>query len=134
MSIPDPIGDIVTLLLADDAVTALVDERVFGAELPAEEAKEMPRAAVVVSPAGGPGRPGTVKYRRLRVDTTCFGVDLLESWQVHAAVREALETLAHRDGSLFSILMASEAANARDQAKQWPTCYASYRVLTATAL
>lgn len=134
MSIPDPIADIVTLLLADNAVAALVDERVFGAELPADEAKDMPRAAIVVSPAGGPGRPGTVKYRRLRVDTICFGADLLESWQVHAAVREVLETLAHRDSSLFSIEMSSEAANARDPVKQWPTCYASYRVLTATAL
>lgn len=130
MTIADPIADIRTLLLADTAVAALVDTRVFGGELPQAEAAQMPRAAVVVSPAGGPGRPKFMKIRHTRVDTICYGATLHDSWKLHLAVREALETLDHRSSSVMAIEAASDAANARDSVKQWPTCYASYRVLS----
>lgn len=130
MTVPDTLDDIRTLLLADAAVAAATSSRVFSGELPEEESRLMPRAAVVVSPAGGPGRQGTTKYRRTRVDTTCYGATLHESWQVHLAVREALETLSRRDNSLISLEMTSDGALARDPLKQWPTCYASYRLLS----
>jgi hypothetical protein len=131
VTIPDPLAAIIALLLDDDAVTALADGRVFGGELPEEHNAAMPQPAVVVSPAGGPGRPGTIKYRRNRIDTICYGATLLQSWQLHLAVREALETMG-RDGAVFTASISSDGANARDPVKQWPTCYASYSVLSAT--
>jgi hypothetical protein len=134
MTIADPIADIRTLLLADTAVAALVDTRVFGGELPEAESAQMPRAAVVVSPAGGPGRPKFMKIRHTRVDTICYGATLHDSWALHLAVREALETLARSSGSLKAIEMSADAANARDPVKQWPTCYASYRVLSTISV
>jgi hypothetical protein len=134
MTIADPISDIRTLLLADTAVAGLVDTRVFGGELPEAESAQMPRAAVVVSPAGGPGRPKFMKIRHTRVDTICYGATLHDSWQLHLAVREALETLARPSGSVKAIEMSAEAANARDPVKQWPTCYASYRVLSTISV
>lgn len=133
MTLPDPIGDIRNLLLADAGVTAITS-LVYGGELPEEEAANMPQAAVVIAPSGGLGRLKTMLTRTIRVDTTCYGATLHDSWNLHLAVREALETMSRPTGSVKTIEMASEAANARDSVKQWPTCYASYTVLTTTAV
>jgi hypothetical protein len=49
----DPIGALVAHLTADPQVSALVADRVFGGELPAEETQAMPRKAIVVRSSGG---------------------------------------------------------------------------------
>lgn len=131
MSVPDPIELVVTLLRADTDVAALVAARVYGGALPEDLA--MPQAAVVVRPAGGPGRRGAQGWRLNRVDTVCYGATLRESWQTHLAVREALETLTPADG-LKEAHVTSDGTNALDPVTQWPTCYASFLVLsTVTA-
>lgn len=130
MAVPDPIKDIRAHLLADTGVQALVGTRVFHSELPASESGSMPRQSVVVSQAGGPGRPKTLKTRNLRIDTFCYGATLYESYELHLAVREALETLAH-SGSVKTVEMVTDGLNGRDPDKQWPVCFASYRALTA---
>lgn len=134
MTLPDPIADIRTHLLADSAVAALVGTRVFGGELPQALATDTPPASVVVKPSGGVGRLKRMKTRMIRVDTICYAATLHDSWALHLAVREALETMSRPTGSVKTIEMASEAANARDSAKQWPTCYASYSALTTTTV
>lgn len=133
MSAPDIIAELVSLLLDDTTVSDLTDDRVFSGELPETESVAMPRASVVVSPAGGPGRQGVEKWRRNRVDTICYGPSLGEAWTLHLAVREALETLARRSDAVISIEISSDGALARDPVKQWPTAYASYGVLSAVA-
>lgn len=130
MSIPDPIAELTDMLLADTAVVALVDENVFGGELPVELNVSMPVAAVVLSPAGGPGRRRALKLRRTRVDTTCYGPTLEDAWALHTAVREALENMA-RTSTLLDVETSSDGSLARDATTQWPTCYASYLVLSA---
>jgi hypothetical protein len=129
----DPIADIRALLLADEAVSALVDERVFHSELPAKETADMPRAAIVIAGAGGPGRGKTTHLRRLRIDTICYGAALYESQRVHDAVRNVLENLERAYGSVKSIETNVEGQNARDPVKQWPVCFATYNVLTTIA-
>ena len=129
MSIPDPVSLIVVLLKADTDVAALVSDHVYGGGLP--KGLEMPQAAVVVSAAGGPGRAGSEGWRRNRIDTTCYGTTLHESWQLHLAVREALETLAPADG-LKEAHTISDGANAIDPVELWPCAYASYLVLSTT--
>lgn len=128
--IPDPIGELVVLLKADAAVAAIAGARVFSGGLPESGRGSMPQACVVVSPAGGPGRLGYNRYRRTRVDTTCYGVSLKESWDLHLVVREVLELL-RRNGSIFWAEISSDGANALDPVEQWPTCYASYVVMSA---
>lgn len=128
--IPDTLAELTTLLLADDAVAALVGEHVHGGELPPEFNGDTPPASVVLSPAGGPGRRGALKLRRTRIDTTCYGPTLEITWAIHAAVREALEN-APRSQTLLNIKVSSDGALARDRWTQWPTCYASYLVLAA---
>lgn len=130
MTIPDPIGDIITLLLADNAVTTLVDTNVFGGGLSDAARAGMPQPAVVVKPAGGAGRRGFELYRTTRVDTVCYGTTLKQSWDIHLAVREVLEEL-DRPGSIFWARIASDGANAIDPVEQWPTCFASYTVMSA---
>lgn len=130
MTIPDPIAEIIALLEVDAAVIALVGDRIYGGGLSEATRAAMPQTAVVVTPAGGTGRPGYTLTRFGRVDTICYGATLHESWQVHLAVREVLENL-DRDGALFWAEISSDGANALDPAELWPTCYASYSVLSA---
>ena len=132
MTIPDPIADIREVLLADAAVEALVGTRVFHSELPESESASMPRQAVVVAQAGGSGRPKTLKTRAIRLDTICYGATLYEAQRLHDTVREAVETLARTSGSVKAIETVSDGQNGRDPLKQWPVCFASYRVLTTT--
>ena len=134
MTIPDPIADIRALLLADATVDGLVSGRVYHSEVPESESPNMPQQAVVVAQAGGPGRHKTLKTRTIRLDTICYGATLYESWTLHLAVREVVETLARRSNSVISVETISDGANARDPLKQWPLCFASYRVLTTTTV
>lgn len=128
--IPDPIKDIRDVLLADAGVSGLVGERVFHSELPANDSATMPVQSVVLAQAGGPGRLKRMVTRTIRLDTICYGATLYESQRLHDTVREALETLARTAGSVKTIEMVSEGQNGRDPLKQWPVCFASYRVLT----
>lgn len=134
MTIPDPIADIRALLVADTTVSALVADRVYHSELPEPESPNMPQQAVVVAQAGGPGRPKTLKTRTIRLDTLCYGATLYESYQLHQAVREVVETLARRSNSVISVETVSDGQNARDPLKQWPVCFASYRLLSTTTV
>ena len=134
MTLPDPIADLRSLLLADSGVAAIAGTSVYGGELPQAQATTAPDPTVVIKPAGGIGRLKTMKTRTIRIDTVCYGQTLKDSWTLHLAVREALETLGRPTGCVKSVEMASEAANARDSVKQWPTCYASYSVLTTTTV
>lgn len=132
MTIPDPVALARVLLLADAAVAALVGENVYGGELPDSLNAAMPAKAVVITPAGGPGRRGTLAYRRNRIDTVCYGATLEDAWSVHLAVREALETMT-ASGALRSIETSSDGTLARDPRTEWPSCYASYLVGSVTA-
>jgi hypothetical protein len=133
VSIPDPIAEIVTLLKDGTAVAALAGARVYGGQLPQAETGEQPRAAVVVSPAAGPGRAGVMKIRRNRVDTTCYGATLNQAWKLHLAVREALETMEPSlDHHLLTIQTVADGALGLDPVTQWPTCYATYIARSAT--
>ena len=134
MSIPDPIADVRQVLLDDAAVTDLVGDRVYHSELPETESANMPEQAVVLALAGGPGRPKNMQMRHLRLDTLCYGATLYESQQLHAAVREALETIDRRSDSAISVETASDGQNGRDPLKQWPVCLASYRLLSTTRI
>lgn len=131
MSIPDPIEEIRTLLLADAAVTALAGERVFGGGLNLKVATAMPQASVVIKPSGGPGRRGYQKWRVTRIDTLCYGATLKESDTLHRNVREVLEQMNRPTPTLFSAEVSSDGSNAIDPIEQWPLCFASYLVMSA---
>ena len=130
MSIPDPVALLITSLKATSAVTAIASTRVYGFAIPPSIQASMPEAAVVVSPSGGAGRR-MLRVRNNRIDTTCYGATLPQAWQLHQAVRESLEVMVST-GTLKSAVISSEGSPALDPVTQWPTCYASYTVLSAT--
>lgn len=132
MSIPDPIAEIRTLLIADSSVNSLVSGRVYGDEIDQADQANMPRAVVVLRESGGPGRLGLTLYRRTRIDTLCYGKDLSESALLHRYVREVLETMDRPTGTLFTAEVSSDGKNGRDPETQWPVSIASYLVLSAT--
>lgn len=132
MTIPDPIQEIRTLLLADADVASLVGTNVFGDELPESVRETMPAPVVVLLDAGGPGRVSMNLYRRTRIDTLCYGQTLSQSAQLHRYVREVLETMDRPTGTLFTAETSSDGTNRRDPVTQWPLCIASYLVMSAT--
>lgn len=131
----DPIAAIRTVLLADPAVSALVDTRIWGAEVPTEpinEVKLMPRAGVVLNPSGGPGGEGYNEFGKQRIDTLCYGATLMEAWHVHLAVYAVLKQLRRQKAAnvlLHSADPAAKGASGRDPVTQWPVTLSSWLVL-----
>lgn len=132
MTIPDPIAEIRSLLLADADVASLAGTNVFGDEIKESVRATMPAPVVVLLDAGGPGRAGFNLYRRTRIDTLCYGETLSQSAELHRFVREVIETMNRPTGTLFSAEVSSDGVNRRDPATQWPLCIASYLVMSAT--
>lgn len=130
----DPITPLRTLLLADSAVAARVGTRVYGGELE-DDATAMPRANVVLKPAGGPGFPGDGNdFGKIRIDVVCYAATLHEAWLLYLDVEAVLNGISRRksDGVLLhSASVSSKGTTARDPEKQWPTTYSSWLVLAS---
>lgn len=130
----DPIAAVVAVLNADADVAALVAGRVFGGELPREQVESMPRAAVVVSPAGGPGGRGYQDFAKVRVDVDCYGATPRDAWLLHLAVRTALKHLRRTVAKgvlLHSADVSADGASGRDPETDWAVTVSSYLVSVA---
>lgn len=95
MTEPLPILALITILLADDDVSALVSTRVWGARVPAKQVKGMPQQAIVIRNSGGGGTfgGGWQQYGDGRYDILCYGKSDEEALQVHATVHPLLKAL-----------------------------------------
>lgn len=129
----DPLSALIAYLKADSALTALVGARVFGAELDRRENASMPRACVVVSPAGGGfiGLENQV-YADSRVDVDCYGATPYAAWQVYLAAEEAMETLereVYTDVLLHWAKPSARGSNGRTPDADWPIVLSSWQVL-----
>lgn len=133
----DILAALVALAKADVATAALVgsgaNARVFGAELPPEEAAQMPRHAIVIRPSGG--APLTA---RSFAHADAQRVDLLAYGPTPGAA-DALRRLAARQlrnvrRAVFSgvlihwINSAGGFALTRDADGQWPVSFQSFQV------
>jgi hypothetical protein len=130
---PDPIAASVAFLLSDAPLVTLVGSRVFGGELPAREAEHMPRAAVVLKPAGGGLLgTGTIDVGDTRLDVDCYGATPLDAWTVYLAVYGALKGLtrgAYASTVLHWARPSSRGTLARDPDTDWPVTVSSWQVL-----
>lgn len=131
----DPVAAVVAFLKSDPLLDSLHGGRVFGGELPAHEAKQMPRAVVVVQPAGG-GLLGTADqdYGDTRLDVDCYAATAHEAWLLHLAVSRELKHV--RRSVLAGTLLhwarpASGGTLARDPDTDWPIAVSSWQVLAA---
>jgi hypothetical protein len=120
-------------LAAAPAVAALIEGRAWGGEVPRSENASMPRAALVVSRAGG-GTIGatTTAYGDVRVDVDCYGASPYEADQLYVAVERALKSLAgavHDEVRLSWAKPSAAGVHGRDPDAGWPMVVSSWQVL-----
>lgn len=133
----DPVTAIVELLKADAGVAALCGTRVFGGELPPDEAASMPRNAIVVQPSGGPPfHPrGRVKADAQRLDVVAYGATALEAASLRTAAGRALVVTVRRvigDVLIHWVQSAGGYLGGRDRDGQWPFAFQSFQALFST--
>lgn len=136
MSIADPIAALLALLADDAAVAGLVDTRVFGGEVPGDEAKHMPRKALVVAPSGGSSLTGGsyAEHDTSRVDLFGYGATQQEANQVLAAAALVMRRIRRTVSANVLIHWAQPAGGStggRDAALAWPRAFQSFQVFHA---
>ncbi|MBB5987432.1 tail completion protein gp17 [Sphingobium lignivorans] len=132
----DLISAIVALLKADSPVAALAGERVFGGELPPDEAKQMPRHALVVVPSGGPSLTGRsyAEHDSQRLDLFAYGAtpsDAAVLLQAGALALRRARRQVRAGILLHSITVAGGFSAGRDPDAAWPRAFQSFQVLHA---
>lgn len=133
---PDLIAALVEFVADVPEVRALTDGRVFGGELPAEEQRFMPRAAVVVSPAGGSGAfgGGYQQYGDRRVDVHLYAATMPDADALWRALNPAMKQMrraVHADCLLHWARSGGDPLTLRDPDTDWPYVLASYQVMAA---
>lgn len=132
----DPVDAVAQLLIADAAVQAIAGDNVFSGELPAELNAQMPTAAIVLNPSGGPGRRSYQQFGAKRIDVICYGPTVGQSWLLYLAAEgllEAIERIVSQGVLLHSATCSSRGATAKDPVKEWPTTYSSWLVTASYA-
>lgn len=129
------VGAIVAMLKADTALSAAVSSRVYGGELPKAQITDMPRAAVVVSRAGGGFIGGGYQdYGDLRINVACYADTPRAADIIYGLVHDALKQM--RRGVWSETLLhwanvSSEGVTGRDPDTDWPVCLSSWQVLAS---
>ncbi|MFZ5749100.1 MAG: tail completion protein gp17 [Pseudomonadota bacterium] len=132
----DVVGALVAFLAADAATAAIVGARVFGGELPSEEAAAMPRAAIVLTASGGSSLTGGsyVEHDTQRVDLFAYGATPHAAEQLRDVAAMALRRL--RRGVWAQVLVhwaqpAGGSTGARDPDAAWPRAFQSFQIFHA---
>jgi hypothetical protein len=130
---PDPLEALVSYLASDADVQGLAETRVYGAELPGEDAADMPQCAVVVQDSGGFGRQGNSPEYHQRVDVFAYGPDPLTAKQLQLACIGALNRLRRTviNGTiLYSATPDSMPNPGRSPESFWPYSMTVWSVQT----
>jgi hypothetical protein len=125
---------VVAFLKADAATAALVETRVFGGELPADETASMPRRAIVLRGSGGVEINGDsfVETDTKRIDVFTYGATPREADRVMKTAALALRRL--RRGVYAGVLIhwanvASSSIPGREPLAEWPRQFQSFQVM-----
>lgn len=131
---PRPRGAIVAYLAADADVAALAGTRIYGAELPGEEAANMPRYAVVVQSAGGLGDRSYSPQYNARFDVFAYGATPAEAEELQYACIQALKRLEREvinSTILYSATREAGPNPGRTQTSYWPFSFSVWSVETS---
>lgn len=138
MAIPDVLSAVRVLLRADATVTAICPAgQIYAGEMPATEAALQPRAAVVVSLAGGPADRGNSQYGRTRIDVRAYNTTPFEATRLSNQIYESLKHLvrtrvaATTPTLIHSVMSEGGPVALRDQDGDWPFTFRSFEVLAA---
>ena len=129
--IPDVISALRVVVRADaDVISIAPAAQIYAGEMPATEAAAQPRAAVVLSRAGGPSDYGMLQVGRTRVDIRCYGSTPFEAARLRAEVYELLKGLNRRKVTsttpaitptlIHSVLIEGGPVAIRDADGDWP--------------
>lgn len=132
LGLGDAVSAYVEWLAGDAAIAEVTDngDFIFGHELPADVAQAMPRAAIVVSDAGGfpDGLPEAMD--RSRLDIRAYGATLDQAKRLAVLVRLRLKALTKWTSSLGLVVHAPVRVGGyiplREQAGGWPLVLRSY--------
>ncbi|WP_339745565.1 DUF3168 domain-containing protein [uncultured Maricaulis sp.] len=132
----DIIGAVLALLKADAPVAAVVGARVFGSELPKDEAASMPRPAIVVKPSGGlsNAQGSDVQHDTQRFDLVAYGATPNGADALRTKCRRALTDCKRRviEGALIHwIGVAGGFSAGRDRHAGWPYAFQSFQIYFA---
>ena len=127
---------LVAFLKADAELAALVDDRVFGGELPAGQAANMPRKALVLRPSGGTSLTGDshAEHDTQRVDLFGFGATPREASRVLRTASLAMRRMrrgVHGGVLLHSANAASGVSRGREPGTEWPREFQSFQIFHA---
>lgn len=130
----DVVTAIVDLLKADAGVAALCGTRVFGGELPPDEASSMPRCAIVVQPSGGvPFQPAArLNAEAQRLDVVAYGATPYEAATLRGRCARLLVALVRRVSAGVVVHWVQPAGGylaSRDRDGQWPYAFQSFQAL-----
>jgi len=133
VAIPNPITALVAFLKDDAEVTTQAGTKVFGAELPPDEAVNMPQKCIVIQAAGGPVGPGRsrIRYNVIRIDVKGYGTTPETAWDVYQAAYDALKQLVptkQGPALLYDASVAGGPLQLRDANLEWPMVLGSFDV------
>lgn len=125
---------LVAYLSAQSGVAFLVGDRVFGGELPSEEAAFMPRRALVIRLSGGVSLTGesTLDHDTQRFDVFSYGKTPLQAGTVMSQADHALRSLTRgvwADCLIHRVNSAGGASQGREPVTEWPRHFRSYQAL-----
>lgn len=130
---PSPRAALVAYLAADPDVVSLAGSRVYGAELPGDEATAMPRYAVVVQNAGGNGKSNYSTQYNARFDVYAYGSTPAEADQLQRACIGALERMGRAVISGTILYAASSLTGVypgRTPVSFWPFAFSVWSIET----
>lgn len=138
MSAADQLEALRTILLADPTVSGIAGTRVRCLALHPDDEKALTAqtacAAIRLKPAGGPGARGYQQFGKRRVDITCYGSSIDESYDLYLAVQPLLHQIARVKIAgvlLHSAREESAAVSGINPLTQWPETYSSWLVLAS---
>lgn len=121
----DVVLALMEILKADTSVSDLVDDRVYGEELPRDEitSGNMPRKNVVIVSAGGLSTTKTTPTVNPRFDVWCYGETKYEASILDRAVYDAVKNIERvliRNMLIHSAGLSGGPIPYRDQETGWP--------------
>jgi hypothetical protein len=141
--IPNVLSALRVLLRADADVLAITTsaDRIYAGAMPAAESGAQPRAAVVLSRAGGPADLGHMRIGRTRVDVKAYGATEFEAGRLSDEVHETFKALSRARVSggapaitatlLHGITLEAGPTDMRDADGDWPMTLRTYLVTAA---
>lgn len=130
---PSPRAALVAYLAADADVASLAGTRIYGAELPVDDASAMPRYAVVVQNAGGNGKANYSTQYNARFDIYAYGATPAQAYDLQLACIGALERMGRAVISgtiLYSASSLTGVYPGRTPEVFWPFAFSTWSIET----